>query len=429
MNNWPTKHLEALTKLDRPITYGVVKPGPTDDSGVLFIRGGDIAEGRILTNQLRTISHEVSNQYRRTLLAGGELIVSLVGNPGQVSIVPMELKGANIARQVALVSLRDDVDARFIKFYLMSRHGKNALKGQSIGSVQQVINLRDLKKIPLPLPSLNEQRAIAHVLGTFDDKIELNRKMNETLEELASAIFKSWFVDFDPVKAKSEGRQPVGMDAETAALFPDSFEDSELGFIPKGWNASSIENEFNITMGQSPPGSSYNEVGDGIPFFQGRRDFGTRFPSVRVYCTDPRRFANDNDTLLSVRAPVGDINIADRKCCIGRGLASIRHKSGAVSYTFGVARQLQHKLRVFEGEGTVFGSINRKELGSLSLCEPPKSVLDKFDSTYHSLDDLIRQNTEESSTLIELRDTLLPRLISGKLRISDTEKLLAEAPV
>ncbi|HWP94476.1 MAG TPA: restriction endonuclease subunit S, partial [Gammaproteobacteria bacterium] len=203
---WPKTLLSNLTDPDTPVTYGVVKPGPEDPDGVLFIRGGDIAAGRVLTEQLRTITREVSQQYRRTQLRGGEIVVSLVGNPGQVAIVPELLKGANIARQVGLVRLRDDVDTRFVKYFLSSPTGQKALGAHSLGSVQQVINLRDLKTVEIPVPPLPEQRAIAHILGTLDDKIELNRRMSQTLEQMARALFKSWFVDFDPVRAKLDGR-------------------------------------------------------------------------------------------------------------------------------------------------------------------------------------------------------------------------------
>ena len=138
--------------------------------------------------------------------------------------------------------------------------------------------------------------------------------MNETLEATARAIFKSWFVDFDPVRAKAEGGDP-GLPDDVAALFPDSFEDSELGEIPMGWNPSNIGlAEFDLTMGQSPPGETYNETGNGLPFFQGRRDFGFRYPSNRVYCAAPQRLADHGDTLVSVRAPVGDVNMAMERC-------------------------------------------------------------------------------------------------------------------
>src|SRR5262249_54157861 len=157
--------------------------------------------------------------------------------------------------------------------------------------------------------------AIAHILGTLDDKIELNRRINETLEAIARAIFNSWFVDFDPVRAKANGEPPksicrrLHLTPDLLALFPDRFQGSELGEIPEGWRNGSLEQSFNLTMGQSPPGSTYNERGEGLPFFQGRADFQFRFPKRRVFCSAPTRVANAGDTLVSVRAPVGDINM------------------------------------------------------------------------------------------------------------------------
>jgi type I restriction enzyme, S subunit len=396
------------------------------DGDIFWLTPKDLSDQprKYVSDTARTITQRGLDSSSAKLLPKGTVLLSSRAPIGLVSIAANQLTTNQGFRSIVPKS---NVSSSFLYYALA--YLKPLLESYASGTTFPEISGGNLKLVPMSLPPLFEQRAIAHVLGTLDDKIELNHKMNKTLEELARAIFKSWFVNFDPVKAKAEGRQPVGMDAETAALFADSFEDSEMGRIPSGWKMSSLEVEFDITMGQSPPGSSYNEAGDGVPFFQGRRDFGTRFPSLRVYCTDPRRFANENDTLLSVRAPVGDINMADRKCCIGRGLASVRHKSGAVSYTFGVVQQLKQRLSVFEGEGTVFGSINRKDLGAMTLCAPPESVLDTFETSYGSLNDLVRRNTEESRTLVELRDTLLPRLISGELRIPDAEKLLAEAPV
>src|SRR5690606_8264346 len=231
--------LERLTEPGSPITYGVVKPGPEDPDGVLFIRGGDISGGRVLIEQLRTIRREIARQYRRTELRGGEIVVSLVGNPGQVAIVPPSLKGANVARQVGLVRLRPEMDARFVKHYLGSPAGQQALGAHSMGSVQQVINLRDLKTVLVPVPPISEQRAIAHILGTLDAKIELNRRMSETLEEMGQALFESWFVRFDPVRAKIEGRNP-GLTSDLADLFSDRLVDSELGEIPEGWEIAPL---------------------------------------------------------------------------------------------------------------------------------------------------------------------------------------------
>ncbi|MDD5734272.1 MAG: restriction endonuclease subunit S, partial [Methanothrix soehngenii] len=268
-------------------------------------------------------------------------------------------------------------------------------------------------------PSRNEQRAIARILGTLDDKIELNRGMNETLETIARAIFKSWFVDFDPVRAKAEGREPAGMDSETAALFPDSFEETELGMVPKGWNFGTIGQDYNLIMGQSPPSETYNKEKNGVPFFQGRTDFGNRYPSVRIYCINPTRIANSGDTLISVRAPVGDINIASVKCCIGRGLSAIRHKSESCSFTFYMMLSLKKFFAQFEAEGTVFGSMNKKDFQEIACISPPKEIIKKFEKVIFPFDKMIWNNEVESKILASVRDSVIPILVSGTIRFCD----------
>lgn len=274
-------------------------------------------------------------------------------------------------------------------------------------------------KFQFSLPPLAEQKAIATVLGTLDDKIELNRRMNATLEAMARALFQSWFVDFDPVRAKLDGRKPACLDAATAALFPAHFQDSTLGHIPQGWRTGTVGEAFNLTMGQSPPGDTYNEEGNGLPFYQGRRDFGFRFPTRRVYCTAPTRYGKPEDTLVSVRAPVGDINMANEECCIGRGVAAVHHKSGASSYTYHTMANLSPNFARFEGEGTVFGSINKANFETLPVVIPPPEIVAAYEQQAKPLDDQIRTLEHQSRSLATLRDALLPKLLSGELRIAD----------
>src|SRR5258708_7102862 len=243
--------------------------------------------------------------------------------------------------------------------------------------------------------------------------------MNATLEAIARALFKSWFVDFDPVRAKAEGRQPEGMDAETAALFPDRFVESELGQIPEGWEVGTIGEDFNLTMGQSPPGDTYNETGEGLPFYHGNRDFGFPFPSKRVYCTQPSRIAQPDDTLVSVRAPVGEINMAVEQCCIGRGVGAVRHKSGSRSYTYYAINTLGAHFSIFEGEGTVFGSLSGQDFKQIPFLLPPKELIDQFEALVYPIDQPIAVNNQESSTLADTRDTLLPKLLSGEVRVGE----------
>ena len=301
------------------------------------------------------------------------------------------------------------------------------LERHASGSTFKELSGTSLKKIRIRLPAgREEQRAIAHILGTLDDKIELNRRMSETLEAMARALFKSWFVDFDPVRAKAEGRDP-GLPKPLADLFPARLVDSELGEIPEGWEVKCVDDEFELTMGQSPPGKTYNETGEGMPFYQGRADFQFRFPKRRVYCTAPTRHAKAGDTLISVRAPVGDVNVAGEDCAIGRGVAAARHKSGSRSYTYYFMCGLADVFARFEGEGTVFGSISKKDFHAIPCVAAPEEAIKGFERVCAPIDRRLAISERESRTLAALRDALLPRLISGELRVEDAEKFIGRA--
>ena len=239
--------------------------------------------------------------------------------------------------------------------------------------------------------------------------------MNETLEAMAQALFKSWFVDFDPARAKMEGRD-TGLPKDIADLFPDRLVDSELGEIPAGWMVRHLKDCFEITMGQSPPGHTYNDTGDGLPFFQGRSDFGFRYPGNRKFCTAPNRIAEPEDTLVSVRAPVGDINMAWERCCIGRGIASLRYRVCAASFTYYTVQALQVRLREYENTGTVFGAITRTQLARLPIQQPSMELVHAFECLARGWDETIRRNTAQINTLTALRSVLLPLLVSGHLR-------------
>ena len=371
------------------------------------------------------ISPEKFEELSRFQVRTDDLIISCSGTVGRISIIqPDDPKG--IISQ-ALLILRPDTSAilpRFLYYFLCTREGQHALSQASHGSVQVNIAPRAVvEQIDVPVPALPVQRRIIRILGTLDDKIELNRRMNRTLEAIARAIFKSWFVDFDPVHAKAEGREPVGMAPEIAALFPDSFHDSPLGKIPKGWDVSTVGKEFELTMGQSPPGSTYNEDGGGLPFFQGRRDFGFRFPTQRVFCTAPKRIAEEGDTLVSVRAPVGDVNMAPVQLCLGRGLAGVRHNSGSRSYTYYSMLSLRERFREYESEGTVFGAINKSQFAGLDWITPPADLVKTFDNRLYAVDESIRLNEAESRHLASVRDMLLPRLLSGGTRLAAQENV------
>ena len=173
---------------------------------------------------------------------------------------------------------------------------------------------------------------------------------------------------------------------------------------------------FNLTMGQSPPGSTYNNDGDGTPFYQGSTDFGKRYPTNRRYCTEPARLAQTEDTLVSVRAPVGAINRAWERCCIGRGVAALRHKSGSAPYTYYATWSAQPEIGQYEHTGTVFGAIGGQQFKALLMLEPHDKTVAAFHRIGQDLDSRIRFNVEESRALATQRDALLPKLVSGEIQ-------------
>jgi len=187
------------------------------------------------------------------------------------------------------------------------------------------------------------------------------------------------------------------------------------------WNNGVLSDIAEITMGQSPSGSSYNEDGIGTVFYQGRAEFGFRFPTQRLFTTEPKRMAKENDVLMSVRAPVGDLNVACEDCCIGRGLGAIHSKDNHQSFVLYTAFSLKDQLDVFNGEGTVFGSINRDSLNMMPIALPPVALMDRFEEIVSPMDAQIRNNHEENLKLSAIRDSLLPRLMSGDLDVSDVD--------
>jgi type I restriction enzyme S subunit len=343
--------------------------------------------------------------------AGGEIL----GIPGRI---PDDGRVYLHNQRLGKVVTRDgaNVDHNYLYWLFLSPEFNRALVNTASGTKILHTAPSRIEAFEFRLPSRQEQLAISRILGALDDKIELNRRTSETLEAMARALFKSWFVDFDPVRAKEEGRDS-GLPREIADLFPSRFVDSEIGKIPADWGVTRVDEDFNVTMGQSPPGETYNEVGEGLPFYQGRADFGTRFPRRRVYCAAPTRFAKRGDTLISVRAPVGDINMATEHCAIGRGVAAARHKGGGRSYTYQVMRNLEDVFARFDAEGTVFGSISKKDFHGIPCLAPRPAIINAFEEVVSSIDSRIEIAAREGHTLAALRNALLPKLISGELRI------------
>lgn len=310
------------------------------------------------------------------------------GKTAQVSILNDGEVGFGSTEYIVFRAKEGIADKDYLYYLVCSPEVRDpAIKSMVGSSGRQRVQTDVVKNLEIDVPPLVEQEKIGSFLKALDDKIALNDRINKNLEQQAQAIYQQMFID----NASSD------------------------------WTEGTLSDIADITMGQSPSGSSYNEDGNGTIFFQGRAEFGFRFPTVRLYTTEPKRMACANDTLMSVRAPVGDLNVAHTDCCIGRGLATIHSKNNHQSFVLYTMFSLKKQLDVFNGEGTVFGSINRNSLNEMPLLIPSSEKIDEFEALVAPMDAAIRNNYDEICRLEQLRDSLLSKLMSGELDVSDIE--------
>ncbi|GHU55348.1 hypothetical protein FACS189442_2810 [Spirochaetia bacterium] len=366
-----------------------------------YLDTGNITENRINDIQRLYPAQDKLPSRAKRKLQKNDIIYSTVRpiqkHYGLMKEIPPNLL---VSTGFTTITSSQKVDSGFIYYYLTQNEIVTNLQNIAEQSVSAYPSIRpsDIEDLQLVLPPLPIQRSIAATLSCLDDKIELNNRINANLEAQAQAIFKSWFMDFEPFQ-----------DGE--------FIDSELGKIPKGWEVGTLGDMATITMGQSPDGESYNRTGEGLVFYQGRTDFGWRYPTIRLFTTEPKRLAKKGDILLSVRAPVGDLNIAKEDCCIGRGLAAINSKKQ--SFIFYAMLSLKNQFDMFNGEGTVFGCINKDDLYGMKIIIPPENTIFEFENTCLLIDNDIFTNCQQNIALAAIHDTLLPRLMSGEIGVGD----------
>ena len=352
-------------KLDEVIKFGNGKKKPITD-GKIPIYGG---------NGILGYSSE-ANCNNETIIIGrvGAYCGSVYyeNNPIWVSDNALSAKPKN------------NNDTKFLYYFLKNASLNQHAGGSSHPLVTQTL-LNSLKYYFCINPK--EQKAIAGVLSSLDDKIDLLHRQNKTLEALAQTLFRQWFIE----EAKDE------------------------------WEVGKLPDEFDFTMGLSPKGETFNENKVGTPMYQGNADFEFRFPKNRVYTTDPKRYAEKFDTLISVRAPVGAQNMAKEKCSIGRGVAAFHYKkdNSFYTYTYFKMKSLMDEIKQFNDSGTVFGSINKTDFQNMDIIIPPNNKIIKFQNEVKPMDDKIIKNTFQIKTLENLRDILLPKLMSGEVRINN----------
>ena len=285
-------------------------------------------------------------------------------------------------------------------------HAMSGAKGSKMprGDKDQIM------RYELPTFTPTEEENIGNMMVDIMSKIKVNRQINDNLEAMAKQLYDYWFVQFDfPNKEGKPYKSSGG-----AMVWNDKLKRE----IPQGWSNGVLSDVANITMGQSPDGSSYNEDGEGIIFYQGSTDFGLRFPDIRQYTTSPSRYANKGDILMSVRAPVGALNIANNDCCIGRGLSALSSKIGSMTHLYYLMNDFRLKFEGMNSAGTTFGSITKDELFSLPVIIPTKSVISEFEQVCEPIFDKQMIIGEEINALTKQRDELLPLLMNGQASVN-----------
>jgi type I restriction enzyme S subunit len=345
------------------------------------------------------------------------------------------LRGLEGAYNVALAKAvpSDRVNKSFLYYLLRSSFFQGPLAGLGARSVQAGFNRDDLRVIPVPLPPLAEQAAIASILGALDDKIELNRKMNETLEAMARAIFKSWFVDFDPVRAKVEGRQPHGLTADIAARFPSAFHDTSVGKVPIGWTPQAIGEVVRVCGGSTPSTEEPN-YWNGTINFATPKDLASLQAPVLLgteRCITEAGLAcigsgllPKGTVLLSSRAPIGYLAIAEVPVAVNQGfIAMVCDGPLSNQYVLHWTRENIDTI-IGRANGTTFLEISKANFRPIEAVVPPPAILTAFTDAVQPLHHRAVLSLRESGILAQLRDTLLPKLLSGEVRVKDADKMV-----
>jgi type I restriction enzyme S subunit len=433
---WATKRFDQCAELIRDTV------DPSDMRGVPYIGLEHIAEG-----QLELAGHGSTEQVtsiKSRFRKGDILFGKLRPYFRKVVIAPFD---GVCSTDIWVVRARQGIDLRYLFYWMASCEFIEESTRASEGTRMPRAQWEFVGRIEKPVPPLKEQQAIAFILGTLDDKIEVNRRMNRTLEEMARAIFKSWFIDFDPVRAKAAVRREhpnwtneqisraacPNLKPEIAALFPDSFEDSELGEIPKGWKIQSFTDEVEVIGGGTPKTSVPEYWGGEIPWFS---VVDTPAPGeVFVVSTQKTitteglnsssaRILSVGTTIISARGTVGNLALVGVPMAMNQSCYGLRPRHGRRGYYVYFATAALVEILRQRAHGSVFSTITRETLGGTQVVAPPSDLMQTFERVVDGLLKRVLANQHQSRTLAALRDVLLPKLISGELRVPDAERIV-----
>lgn len=304
---------------------------------------------------------------------------------------------------ITVIRARNSKDAGFLFYFIANYPFIDYATATSSGTRMPRAKWSLLSRVKWHIPPASIREKITAILSAYDNLVENNLRRIHILEEMARIIYQEWFMNF-----RFPGHEKV------------QIVDSPLGKIPEGWEVKKLSDVCSIVMGQSPKSEFYNKTGNGLPFHQGVTNFGSRFPVHRIYCTVEKRIADIGDILLSIRAPVGRINIADRRLIVGRGLCAIHNRNGNQCFTY---HQLKERFREEDtmGGGTIFKAITKKEIQEIELLTPSNSIMQKFEEICKPIEAHIEILTRKNDNLCYTRDLLLSRLISGEINVDELE--------
>ena len=436
-SEWTFAPLESC--LEALIDYRGKTPEKTD-SGIPLITAKIIKRGRIEKATEFIAEDNYASWMRRGIPKEGDIVLTVEAPLGEVAQLGSE-KIALAQRVVTLRGKEGVLDNTYLLYLLQTEEMLDQLKARATGTTVLGIKQSELRKVPLSLPPIAQQRSAASILKTLDDRLTLLRETNATLETIAQSLFKSWFVDFDPVRAKAEGFEPEGMDAATAALFPDSFEESELGLVPRGWLVKPVGDAVECIGGGTPntKDPSYWEPAEHA--WTTPKDLsGLQSP---VLLSTERKLSTlglakvssgllpAGTLLLSSRAPIGYLAIAQMPIAVNQGYIAIP-SGGELSplYMLFWCRQNMEGIKA-RANGSTFMEISKKACRPIPAFVPSAKVVVAFANVADPIFERLIENERQAQTLTQLRDILLPRLISGELRLpeakANVENTLSEA--
>ncbi len=380
-------------------------------SGPYFLSISSLDKGRLDLTKSAFLSEEDFKKWtKRVTPEESDLLFSYETRLGEAALMPAGVR-ACLGRRMGLLRF-DKAKAipEYVLYAYLSPAFQQTIKANTLtGATVDRLSISEFPNFPIRIPPLEDQKKVANLLGSIDKKIALNSHINAELEAMAKTLYDYWFVQFDFPDGNGKPYKASGGKMEYNATLKRE--------IPAGWTVQTLSQIANITMGQSPAGASYNEDGIGTLFFQGSTDFGWLFPTPRKYTTSPVRMARKGDILLSVRAPVGDMNIANDDCCIGRGLAALNSKSRSDGFLFYVMKYFKQVFDRRNAEGTTFGSITKDDLHSLQVVCPELELLERYDAIVSEYNKMIFTRSLENQSLIKLRDWLLPLLMNGQVTV------------